>query len=89
MADAIVTIVPWQNYRLSILSKEPIEINGDVVQIEKIDRLEAPILHRPGVLIAPLYKGVPAKLFLKRYANLNAYYLIGNFNAEFPSEIKQ
>lgn len=75
-------IVPEKDSILSIPSKEPRFISGEIVSIEKTSRLDGPIIHRPGVIIAPLFKGVPAKLYLKRYSNQDGYYLIGNFSPD-------
>lgn len=89
MADAIVVINPSADYNLTIPASRGVEIQGEIVRVEKIEKLNGPIIHRPGVMIGPLHKNKNAKLFLKKYSDAEAYYLIGNFGENFPSRVEK
>jgi len=88
IADAVVTMISDHDYDIHIPSREYRKISGNIIKIEKADFLDGPIVHRAGVMIAPIYREKAMKLFLKKYEDRSGYYLVGVFPAEFPTEPK-
>lgn len=88
IADAVITITPDKDYDLHIPSLNYREISGEILKTEKIDFLDGPIIHRAGVMIAPIHSGKSIKIFLKKYEDRIGYYLVGIFPDDFPTEPK-
>ena len=88
-ADAIVVITPDANYELHRPLKTKRIISGRMVSNERtlVSISEGAITHAPETITAPLEKGKPVKLFLRRYPDGNDYYITAVFPADFPSEV--
>ena len=87
-ADAIVVITPDANYELHRAQKTKRIIKGRMLSNERsvVDIADGAITHAPEAIVAPLEKGKPVKLFLRRYPGANDYYITAIFPADFPSE---
>ena len=87
-ADAIVVITPDTNYELHRAKKIMRIIKGSMHSNERsvVDITVGAITHAPESIVAPLEKGRPVKLFLRRYPGGNDYYITAVFPADFPSE---
>lgn len=82
VADVIVIMVPAHDHRLNVPESVERPIEGQIIQTEKgvleKGKLPAPaIVHTPHTITAPLNQGIPKKLYLKKFPDRDAYYLIG------------
>lgn len=84
-ADVIVVIRPDADYPLHRAASTERVIRGDIRRLEK-GPVPLTIVHTPRTIIAPLRAGVTVKLFLKAFANRNAYYIIGVFPESYGGQ---
>lgn len=80
IADSIVIYVPDMDLPLHISETTERIIEGQVTKVEKGVEPNL-IIHKPNTMITPLKKGVPVKLFLKKFPDREAYYPIAIFPA--------
>lgn len=78
IADSIVIYVPDKDMSLHIPETTERIIEGQVTKVEKGVEPNL-IIHKASTMITPLEKGVPVKLFLKRFPDRDAYYPIAIF----------
>jgi len=84
-ADVIVVIRPDADYPLHRAAPTERVIRGDIRRLVK-GPMPLTIVHTPRTIIAPLRAGVPVKLFLKAFANRNAYYIVGVFPESYGEQ---
>ena len=86
VADAIIILVPEEDIALNRSHSEKRPIRGKITSNERSIIAVDSIFQPPFVIISPLKRDTPVKMFLKRYPNSNDYYPIGIFPVSFPSE---
>ena len=77
-ADVIVVLVPDRTFYLVFPTPHERVVHGSITHLLK-GPLPHTIVHTPNTFVTSLEKGVPTKLFLKKFADRDAYYIIGNF----------
>jgi hypothetical protein len=80
MADVIVVLVPDETLDLRVPTSHERVVRGTIVELHK-GPLPQMIVHTPNGIVSALQAGVPAKLFLKKIKDRDAYDIIGNFAA--------
>lgn len=85
VADAIVVVVPAADMALHVPVRMDRIVPGAVIAVEKGYRA-APltIVHTANTFTTPLRQGVPTRLYLKRYPDRDAYYVIGVLPLQSP-----
>ena len=79
LADAEVILTPYFDYALHHGSREDIPIHGKITPIKQQAIAEIKIVFPAKSIIRSLQKGVPARVYLKKYPDREAYYPIGIF----------
>ncbi len=78
VADVIVIMVPAHDHALHVPMPEERPIEGKIIRVDKGNLPATPnIVHTPHTITAPLNQGIPKKLYLKKFPDRDAYYLIG------------
>lgn len=84
-ADLMMYLVPDQDYALHITMPVDRTIQGKVVQLDKGDISPPAIVHPANSFTAPLRKGAPERLYLKKFPDREAYYVIGRGSSLPPT----
>jgi hypothetical protein len=81
VADVVLILKPQERYSLHKMATVDRIIQGEIVHIEKgsseKDIISIPIVHTRNTFTLPLDSGVPVKLYLSRFKDGHAYYIIG------------
>jgi hypothetical protein len=75
-ADAIVVLVPDETFHLNVPLPNERVIRGSVLRQDK-GPMPTMIVHTANTFTNPLHAGVPVKLFLSKFKDRDAYYIIG------------
>jgi hypothetical protein len=75
-ADAIVVLIPDETFHLLVPDSQERIIRGFIVRQEK-GPVPSIIVHTPHTIVNSLQQGVPARLFLAKFKDREAYYIIG------------
>ena len=79
-ADVILLVEPHSMHAFDVPARAERVVHGSVLRVDK-GVVPQMIVHTPATIVAPLRAGVPAKLFLKKFKDRDAYYIIGVFPA--------
>jgi hypothetical protein len=77
MADVIVILVPTHDHTLHVPAPVERPIKGQIVRLEKGKFSPPVIIHTANTITTPLKQGTPNRLFLKKFRDRDAYYIIG------------
>jgi hypothetical protein len=78
VADAIVILVPNENFDLLSPATHERVVTGTITRLLK-GPVPPLIVHKPHGFVTSLKAGVPKKIFLKKFADRDGYYIIGVF----------
>lgn len=76
-ADVIVVFTPSKYQAFNAASMVDRGIAGTVNSVDKGEVKNLNIMHLKNSFTSPLLPGVPVRLYLKKYPDRDAYYLIG------------
>lgn len=78
VADTMVLLIPHNEMALHVPMPTERAIQGKIVKVEKGQLLpQAQIIHTANTFTTPLKQGIPYRLFLKKFPDRDAYYIIG------------
>jgi hypothetical protein len=83
-ADVIVVLVPDETFDLHIPTPHERVIRGSIVRLDK-GPMPPMIVHTPNTFVTPLQAKVPAKLFLTKFKDRDASFIIG-VHPQVPGE---
>ena len=88
LADAEAILMPNADFDLGRGSRQEILITGEIISKDERFSPENSIILPPKSFIRPLQKGVPVRMYLKKYQDRNAYYPIGIFKHDSAGGVK-